>query len=182
MAEGGDQLSENLAKLTLSDGFLENACERMTQRFDEAWRDLSKVIPYKWGTVNKKPKSGDEAKRFVVNQLASRELSEMLQEPVYIISGDNLFGVSFLSAIVRRTLLSLFLSGREYCQLKTEPERNASKWIIGENDIILITRKLGIVNIEVKGKIFFFFFFFCVCVGGVDRVPFCTFPKIHLVW
>ena len=165
MAEGGDQLSENLAKLTLSDGFLENACERMTQRFCEAWRDLSKVISYKWGTVNKKPKSGDEAERFVVNQLASRELSEMLQEPVYIISGDSLFGVSSLSAI-RRTLLSLFLSGREYCQLKTEPERNASKWIIGENDIILITRKLGIVNIEVKGKIFFSFFLF-LCVWGV---------------
>ena len=93
MAEGGDQLSENLAKLTLSEGFLENACERMTQRFGEAWRDLSKVISYKWGTVNKKPKSGDEAERFVVNQLASRELPEMLQEPVYIISGDSLFGV-----------------------------------------------------------------------------------------
>ena len=112
-AEGVDQLPENLAKLTLSDGFLENACERMTQRFGEAWRDLSKVIPYKWGTVNKKPKSGDEAERFVVNQLASRELSEMLQEPVYIISGDSLFGVSSFSAMGRRTFFEFvpFRSG-----------------------------------------------------------------------
>ena len=166
MTEGGDQLSENLAKLTLSDGFLENACERMTRRFGEAWRDLSKVISYKWGTVNKKPKSGDEAERFVVNQLASGELSEMLQEPVYIISGDT-WWVCLLSLQLLEGLCCccLFLSGREYCQLKTEPERNASKWIIGENDIILITRKLGIVNIEVKGKIFFSFLF-CVCVWG----------------
>ena len=101
MAEGGEQLSENLAKLTLSDSFLENACEGMTQNFGEAWRDVSKVNPYTWGTVSKKPKSGNKAERFVVDRLAS--LSGMLQEPVYIISGNGLFGMSSFSSIVRRT-------------------------------------------------------------------------------
>ena len=55
-------------------------------------------------------------------------------------------------------LVSLFLLGREYCYLKPEAERNASKWVIGENDIIFITRTLGIVNIEVKGNIIIHFF------------------------
>ena len=101
LAEGADKLPENLAKLTLSDDFLENACEWMTQNFGEAWRDLSKVIPYTSGTGSKKTKSGDKAERFVVDRLAS--LSGMLQEPVYIISGNGLFGMSSFSSIVRKT-------------------------------------------------------------------------------
>ena len=50
--------------------------------------------------------------------------------------------------------LTLYFSfvGRVYCQLKTTAERNASQWVIGENDICFITRKLGIIIIEVKGR------------------------------
>ena len=36
--------------------------------------------------------------------------------------------------------------------MKSDTERKASRWIIGENDIIFMTRKLGIINIEVKGE------------------------------
>ena len=43
------------------------------------------------------------------------------------------------------------LTGREYCLLNTEAQRKASKWTIGEDDICFITRKHGLIIIEVKG-------------------------------
>ena len=44
------------------------------------------------------------------------------------------------------------IPGREYCQIKSSTEMETSGWVIGENDIIAMSNKLGIVNVEVKGK------------------------------
>ena len=43
-------------------------------------------------------------------------------------------------------------SGRDYCYLKNRTEQNTSEWVLGEGDIVFITRKLGVNYIEVKGN------------------------------
>ena len=67
------------------------------------------------------------------------------------------------------------ISGFEYNYLKVEIERRSSKWIIGENDIVFITRKLGIINIEVKGKN-------CVFIYKPSKDSGCYFYYIKSLW
>ena len=82
-----DELIKGLSILTLLSGFFEHACERMTQKFGETWRDASKKVSYKWGTVGEQGKNGDEAEGYVINQLSSKKMCKLLGEPVYILSG-----------------------------------------------------------------------------------------------
>ena len=82
-----DEVTKGLANLTLLSGFFEHACDGMTQKFSETWRDPSKKVSYKWGNVCDQTKRGDEAERYVVNQLSSKKMCELLEEPVYMISG-----------------------------------------------------------------------------------------------
>ena len=89
MAEPIDMLIKELTQLTVSNGFLDVACERMTKEFGESWRDASRKVSYKWGTLSSQPKEGDEAEREVIRHLASEKMCELLGEPVYIISGRS---------------------------------------------------------------------------------------------
>ena len=82
-----DELTKGVSNLTLLSGFFEHACDGMTQKFGEIWRDASKKVSYKWGTMGIQPKKGDEAERYVINQLSSKKMCELLEEPVYVISG-----------------------------------------------------------------------------------------------
>ena len=82
-----DKVIKGLSILTLLSGFFEHACERMTQKFGETWRDASKKVSYKWGTVGEQHKKGDEAEGYVINQLSSKEMCKLLGEPVYMLSG-----------------------------------------------------------------------------------------------
>ena len=141
-----DGVAKTLSVLTLLAGFFQTCYDRMTKQFGENWSDASQRKAYMWGSEGNPPKDGDEAERKVIECLTSKKLCDLLEEPVYVISGG--FEESWLLSLK----VYFFFSGRHYCQLKREPERHASKWIIGENDIIFITRKLGIVSIEVKGN------------------------------
>ena len=89
MAQPIEELSEQLANLTVKPSFCEHAMERMTEKFGESWKDASKKVSYKWGSVGNQPKEGDEAELFVIRRLASKKLCELLEESVYIISGRS---------------------------------------------------------------------------------------------
>ena len=87
MAEPIDELTKELTTLTVTPSFSEHACDSMTQKFGESWRDASTKVSYKWGNVGNQPKEGDEAEREVIRHLSSQRFCELLGEPVYIISG-----------------------------------------------------------------------------------------------
>ena len=87
MVDPVDELTKELGNLTLLSGFFEHACDGMTQKFGGSWMDPSKKVSYKWGTVCGQAKRGDEAERYVVNRLSSKEMCKLLEEPVYMISG-----------------------------------------------------------------------------------------------
>ena len=87
MAQPIEEPSQQLANLTVKSSFCEHAMERMTEKFGESWKDASKKVSYKWGSVGNQPKEGDEAELFVIQRLASKELCELLGGPVYLISG-----------------------------------------------------------------------------------------------
>ena len=87
MVDPVDELTKELSNLTLLSGFFEHACAGMTQKFGETWMDPSKKVSYKWGTVCDQTKQGDEAELYVVDQLSSKEMCKLLDEPVYMISG-----------------------------------------------------------------------------------------------
>lgn len=84
-----DMLTKELTQLTVSNRFLDDACDRMTKEFGGRWRDASTKVSYKWGTVSNQAKEGDEAERDVIRHLASERMCELLGEPVYIISGRS---------------------------------------------------------------------------------------------
>ena len=139
-AANPDEITAKLVKLKLGESFLEKACDSVDEVFGPQWRDETKPRPYEWRAPSGSEKLGDEAEEMVMRALGRRQFCELLGEPVYIISGENF--IYFLQNN----------PGREYCFFKSEAERSSSRWIIGENDIIFMTRKLGIVNIEIKGK------------------------------
>ena len=126
-------LDEAIGKLKLgSTGrqtFVECAIETVTKRLGtEDWKDPSTKAPYTWASVALEQRFGDTAEKKVFEFLANPKLCELLDEPVYVISGHD------------------------YCQLKTDAVSGVSTWILGECDICLITRNHGIMIIEVKGK------------------------------
>ena len=136
---------DNKLKLNPQQGlsFVETAVKQVTQVFGSQWTDEKRPRAYKWKSPSELEKAGDEAEELTLKLLTDQDFVDLMQEPIYLISG------------------------REYCYLKSgkiikemanfmlfflEPAKQASKWMIGENDIVLMTRKLGIVNIEVKGN------------------------------
>ena len=66
MAGPVDELTRELTTLTVKPSFFEHACDSMTQKFGESWRDASTKVSYKWGNVGNQPKEGDEAECEVI--------------------------------------------------------------------------------------------------------------------
>lgn len=46
---------------------------------------------------------------------------------------------------------SELIEGREYNHFNTEEEQKMKGFVMGESDLVVMTRSLGIINIEVKG-------------------------------
>ena len=142
-----DDIVGATSRLAFEPNFLKSAFDRVTQKFrSEDWKDPTKMKAYLWECPTLDEKFGDQAEKWTIEFLSKPELIQLLGEPVYLISGQFLY-------ILNNLTFPFFNVGRVYCQLKTTSERNASQWLIGENDICFITRKLGIIIIEVKGII-----------------------------
>ena len=57
MAQPIEELSQQLANLTVKPSFCEHAMERMTEKFGESWKakDTSEKVSYKRGSVGGQP-------------------------------------------------------------------------------------------------------------------------------
>ena len=127
-----DALNDAIDKLKLGStdrqSFVDCAIETVTKRFGtDGWRDPSTKEPYTCASAALEEKFGDAAEKKVFDFLADTGLCEQLDEPLYVISGHD------------------------YCQLTTDVVSGVSRWIMGECDVCLISRRHGIMIIEVKG-------------------------------
>ena len=133
MSDCINRLSEGMHNLDLcgrqGHDFLQSAMDDMS-RLHPTWRDESKpsifIAKCMENTELSESKTGDEAEEKVLQSLS--KLPDLLGEHVFIISG------------------------REYCLIKEKPEQQKIGWVLGEHDIILMSRKLGVINIEVKDR------------------------------
>ena len=80
-------LAKKFSALTLLAGFFQTCYDRMTKQFGESWSDVSQREAFMWGSEGNPPKDGDEAERKVIECLTSKKLCDLLEEPVYVISG-----------------------------------------------------------------------------------------------
>ena len=76
------------SRLALEPNFLSTAFERVAQKFgSEEWRDPSAMKTYLWECPALEERSGDEAEKSTIKFLLNPQISELLREPVYLISG-----------------------------------------------------------------------------------------------
>ena len=95
------EVLESFGNLTLCQhwglSFVETAVKHVTEVLGSCWKDVSQILAHTWKSPSGKEKEGDAAEDFVVKKLTDKDFLDLLQEPVYLISG------------------------RRYCHFKTEP-------------------------------------------------------------
>ena len=163
-----DEVSIALSKINLGSRFLENAEERVTSVFrGEEWKDPSCANNYYWPAdkLGETDKEGNRAEKKVLIEFSKPELAAKLKESLFLISGEI-----YLSNYVK--IIFIQFTGREYAFLKKETQQKLTGWVLGESDIIIFTRKLGFICIEVKG----IYFPSCFCTAQ----PFLNKEQVHV--
>ena len=92
-------------------------------------------------------KAGDTAELRVLKLF--EKLPEYLGESVFLIEGKT---------VIQSLKVIKLILGHEYNFFNTPEEQKMKGFVMGECDLLVITRSLGIINIEVKGKFYSFKF------------------------
>ena len=76
--------------LVQESNFFASAFERVKQQFgNEDWRDKQIRTCYLWKSPAREQKIGDDAEEFVIGFLSQPRICELLEEPLYLITGKH---------------------------------------------------------------------------------------------